>query len=621
MDQRAPGLNPEEPVQRNPGASVSGRPAPARKPYSSITFPLLILILFALTGWLANQVVQREVARILQTELNIALYTNIEALHLWFEHQKRMVEIWAEEAQVHQNVRLLLAKARAVHNDPDALLQSVELAALREKLTPVIRKYQMIGFVVFDRQGTQVGAYLDPPVGRRDLVRESDFVYKALAGRTVVTLPFKSEIALHDTSGKLQPDWPSMFAAAPVRGEQGRVLGVLAFRLRPELGFSRIFQISHIGETGEAYAFNDQGYLLTESRFTRQLKESGILGPDQDTAILNLRLVVPPNPENGREARASQGKQPFTRMVRSALSGNPGIDLQGYPDYRGVPVVGAWTWLPDYGLGLAVEQDVSEAYAPVIALRSLFFLIFAFLGITLAAVLVLRWKKSALEDKERRIEQALEFQLLKNDAIVTHAVDAIITIDAQGVIHSFNPAAERMFGYPAQEIIGQNIYRLMPEPYRSEHPAILDRLRKSGRREVSIEARPLPALRKDGTELTIELTVSDMIVDGIHFYLGVLRDVTERIKTAREVERLFRQNQLILSAAGEGIYGVDLEGRVTFINPTAASLIGYQPEELIGKFQHDILHHTRPDGTPYPVEECPIYMAFKDGRVWCRISC
>ena len=80
-------------------------------------------------------------------------------------------------------------------------------------------------------------------------------------------------------------------------------------------------------------------------------------------------------------------------------------------------------------------------------------------------------------------------------------------------------------------------------------------------------------------------------------YRGTGTDITERKRAEEAVRELSRQNELILSAAGEGIYGLDLEGRTTFINPAAAKIIGWEPDELIGQRQHDILHHSKPDGS------------------------
>jgi PAS domain S-box-containing protein len=80
-------------------------------------------------------------------------------------------------------------------------------------------------------------------------------------------------------------------------------------------------------------------------------------------------------------------------------------------------------------------------------------------------------------------------------------------------------------------------------------------------------------------------------------------------------EALRQEHLLILKAAGEGIYGLDLEGRASFVNPAAAALTGHSVEELIGQSMHDVVHHSRPDGSHYPRSECPIYAAFKDGLV------
>ena len=79
--------------------------------------------------------------------------------------------------------------------------------------------------------------------------------------------------------------------------------------------------------------------------------------------------------------------------------------------------------------------------------------------------------------------------------------------------------------------------------------------------------------------------------------------------------RIERENQLILRAAGEGIYGVNAEGKTTFVNPAAERMLGWKAEEIVGKDMHTSVHHTHPDGTHYHDHECPIYAAFRDGAV------
>ncbi|MEL7502913.1 MAG: PAS domain-containing sensor histidine kinase [Cyanobacteria bacterium J06554_6] len=83
----------------------------------------------------------------------------------------------------------------------------------------------------------------------------------------------------------------------------------------------------------------------------------------------------------------------------------------------------------------------------------------------------------------------------------------------------------------------------------------------------------------------------------------------------RELEALRRRHQLILNAVGEGVYGLDLEGNVTFVNPAAAAMIDWDEKDLIGQSMHRVLHHSHPDGRYYPKEDCPIYRAFQDGSV------
>jgi len=87
----------------------------------------------------------------------------------------------------------------------------------------------------------------------------------------------------------------------------------------------------------------------------------------------------------------------------------------------------------------------------------------------------------------------------------------------------------------------------------------------------------------------------------------------QEVKT--QLEQLQRNYELILQSAGDGIYGLDIHGHTTFVNEAAADMIGWELIDLIGKSQHAILHHTKPDGSSYEVKDCPIYAAFKDGEI------
>ncbi|HEY9163789.1 MAG TPA: PAS domain S-box protein [Magnetovibrio sp.] len=96
--------------------------------------------------------------------------------------------------------------------------------------------------------------------------------------------------------------------------------------------------------------------------------------------------------------------------------------------------------------------------------------------------------------------------------------------------------------------------------------------------------------------------------------LGVVQDITARKWAESEVQRLGHRNALILNAAGDGIYGVDLQGRGTFVNPATTAMLGFDADELIGQDLHKVIHHSTAAGEAYPEDRCPIYMAFKDGK-------
>ncbi len=198
-------------------------------------------------------------------------------------------------------------------------------------------------------------------------------------------------------------------------------------------------------------------------------------------------------------------------------------------------------------------------------------------------------------------------------SLVESATDAIIVADGRGTIVSWNRSASNLFGYTDEEAIGRPLTLLMPERYRSHHERGLARMEATGESRVIGSVVELHGLKKDGTEFPIELSLATWKVAERRFYSGIIRDSSERKKTEASLKQLSHRYSLILNQAGEGIYGLDRQGRTTFSNPSAAAMLGYPVDELLGRPMHDLLHHSWPDGTPYPQEECPIYAVLRDG--------
>src|SRR5215470_2043919 len=218
-------------------------------------------------------------------------------------------------------------------------------------------------------------------------------------------------------------------------------------------------------------------------------------------------------------------------------------------------------------------------------------------------------------DELQVIEAALRDSEARSTAILQTAVCGIITIDEGGIIASFNPAAERLFEYTAGEVIGQNVCILMPSPYQEEHDGYLARYLRTGEPHIIGIGREVRARRQDGTTFPIALAVSEVHLDGRRLFTGIVHDLTARVQAEEALAQLNHRHQLILDSAGEGIYGIDLEGRTTFVNPAAGRMLGWAVEELLGQPMHDLVCHTTRDGTPCSHDACPIRAACRDGVV------
>jgi len=143
--------------------------------------------------------------------------------------------------------------------------------------------------------------------------------------------------------------------------------------------------------------------------------------------------------------------------------------------------------------------------------------------------------------RRKRAEEALSEQSARLAAIVETAVDAIITIDERGTIDSFNPAAERLFGYARDEVLGKNISQLMPSPYHEEHDGYLAHYLATGEKRIIGLGREVVAQRKDGSTFPIELSVSEMRVGARRMFTGLVHDITQRKQAEERQARLIHE--------------------------------------------------------------------------------
>ena len=169
------------------------------------------------------------------------------------------------------------------------------------------------------------------------------------------------------------------------------------------------------------------------------------------------------------------------------------------------------------------------------------------------------------------------------DAIVRSASDAIVTANARGLITTWNPAAGRMFGYKASEVIGDSLAVLVPERFRSAHDEGLARVVTTGETRIIGNTVEVFGLHSDGHEFPIELSLATWIEDGDRFFSGIIRDITERSEMTRALAVSEHRMEAILESADDAIISIDDRGRVVLWNRGAAEMFGYTSDDMIGE--------------------------------------
>lgn len=168
-------------------------------------------------------------------------------------------------------------------------------------------------------------------------------------------------------------------------------------------------------------------------------------------------------------------------------------------------------------------------------------------------------------------------------AIIDTAVDGIIIIDASGIVRLYNPACERLFGFPPAEVLGRNVSMLMPEPYRGEHDGYLDAYNRTGQRKIIGIGRDVIGRRKDGSTFPMHLSVGECRDGDESLFIGIIHDITVRKRAETELRRSEAHLRSIIEAAPDAVIVIDERGLIETFSPMAERLFGYSASEIIGK--------------------------------------
>jgi formate hydrogenlyase transcriptional activator len=223
--------------------------------------------------------------------------------------------------------------------------------------------------------------------------------------------------------------------------------------------------------------------------------------------------------------------------------------------------------------------------------------------------------------KQTLDEEALRkahLQVLRSEerwrAVFENSAIGVALTDLEGRFLAANPVYQKMLGYTDEELRELSFLDVTHEDYRDANWALAVELLEGKRKQFQVEKR---YRRKDGNLVWVHNNVS--LVPGTEtmprFIMALSEDITDRKKAEESLQHSEERVRLILDSAAEGIFGCDPDGTCLFCNPAAVRLLGYDdPSELLGKNMHSLEHHTRADGSPYPIEECPIYIGFQNGQ-------
>ena len=335
---------------------------------------ILIVVLMGMTINYTLQQNQRETLSQVRESLTVTLHSVVQQMDNWIEERFDFLQ------QLGQNSHLVGISERllTLPATPALLKKSPELAELRQFFTQWEKKFGRTGFFVINPQMINIASARDSNIGIRNLIAEQrmDLLKKAFNGEAVFIPPIVSDLGKDKTCGQ---QCMSMFFAVPIKNSNDEVIAVLTQRLAFDSNLSAILRFGRIGASGESYAFDRTGLLASESRFREHLIKAGLLQPEQQEAgAIKIRdpggnIMQGYQPLKSEPFALTQMADMLISLSKKGFGKHHSIvysNVDGYSDYRGVPVFGVGLWDYELGIGITSEIDEEEALAGFYRLRT-----------------------------------------------------------------------------------------------------------------------------------------------------------------------------------------------------------------------------------------------------------
>jgi diguanylate cyclase (GGDEF)-like protein len=388
-------------------------------------FTSLFLILVSAFSWLALERIKEESLKTIKNSLQTVTKTTHEALNIWIKNrQSNIAAIAKDDTLILLTQKLIQANKDSPNNTEDLVTSSSALEELRLFMSKKMETNQDIGFFIISVNKKNIASMRDSNLNETNVIfqKRPSFFKRMFKGETLFIPPINSDVPLQMKNGDFVDNLPTIFIGTPVYDTNHQIIALLTLRIDPSSDFTRVTQLGRMGDSGETYAFDNEGMLITNSRFEHQLHNIGLVA-SESSSMLSVRIADPGgNMLNGFIPNLKRSQLPLTFMAESALKGKNGFNVAGYRDYRGVPVFGSWMWDSALGFGLATEIDVEEALVPNYKTRNILILaVFSIALISLSGFLIwiaiekqanAKLKKAFAELENIVIERTKELQAL-----------------------------------------------------------------------------------------------------------------------------------------------------------------------------------------------------------------